>query len=73
MKIKSDFKDINNDYICLGDFVSFKNDNINLKGYIDYFSNIDKFAIISQYKDHFKAYPLEDYVKSCKIIKKENK
>ena len=71
MKFKSDFKDINNENIYLGDFVLFKKDNINLKGYIDYFSDIDKFAIISQYKDHFKPYPLEDYVKSCKIIKKD--
>jgi hypothetical protein len=73
MKFKSDFKDINNENIYLGDFVTFKKDNEILDGYIDYFPGIDKFAIISKYKDNFKAYPLEDYIKSCKIIKKENK
>ena len=71
MKIKSMYKDIYNEYICFGDFVSFKKDNINLDGYIDYFPDIDKFAIISKYKDHFKAYPLEDYVESCKIIERK--
>ena len=70
MKIKSMYKDKDNEYISFGDFVSFKKDNSILEGYIDYFSDIDKFAIISKYKDHFKAYPLEDYVESCKIIKK---
>lgn len=71
MKFKSDFKDINNENIYLGDFVLFKKDCVKIDGYIDYFPDIDKFAIISQHKDNFKAYPLEDYVKSCKIIKKE--
>lgn len=71
MKFRSDFKDIHNEYICEGDFVSFKKDDVIMDGYIDYFSDIDKFAIISKYKDNFKAYPLEDYVKSVKIIKKK--
>lgn len=71
MKIKSMYKDKDNEIIFYGDFVSFKKDNINLDGYIDYFSDIDKFAIISKYKDHFKAYPLEDYVESCKIIERK--
>ena len=34
MKIKSDFKDICDENICLGDFVTFKKDNIEMDGYI---------------------------------------
>ena len=71
MKIKSNFKDICNENICLGDFVTFKKDDVEMDGYIDYFELTDEFLIISKHEDNFKAYLLEDYVESCKIIERK--
>lgn len=71
MKFKSNFKDICDENICLGDFVTFKKDSVDMDGYIDYFELTDEFLTISKHEDNFKAYLLEDYIKSCKIIERK--